>query len=146
MIMIGYYLGEKVYEMRTIGVRSFFRFKDTKMSFLIVLLSAVFIIFKIVKYAIIDTNELQGKIFYSSFIISNSISVEYIKNHSQTVIRPWVGLIVILPILFFGRDSLKIFLLWLHFWHGFRYSNFFLIFKAWLFLRKRSVVVQREFT
>merc|ERR1719394_182577 len=45
--------------MRTIGVRSFFRFKDTKMSFLIVLLSAVFIIFKIVKYAIIDTNELQ---------------------------------------------------------------------------------------
>ena len=88
MIMIGYYLGEKVYEMRTIGVRSFFRFKDTKMSFLIVLLSAVFIIFKIVKYAIIDTNELQGKIFYSSFIISNSIFVEYIKNHSQIVIRP----------------------------------------------------------
>ena len=62
MIMIGYYFGEKVYEMRTIGVRPFFRFTDTKMSFLIVLLSAVFIIFKIVKYAIIDTNELQGMI------------------------------------------------------------------------------------
>jgi polycystin 2 len=58
ILMIGYYVGEKIYEIRSIGFR-FFRNTDAKLSSAIIILSCSVIIFKIVKYATIDTQEIQ---------------------------------------------------------------------------------------
>lgn len=59
LILIGYYIGEKIYEMKVIGFRNFMGHLELRTQFFNLLLSSACVIFKMVKYSIIDSDEIM---------------------------------------------------------------------------------------
>ena len=60
LILIGYYFGEKVYEMKILGFGGFFKHLALRTQFFNLVFSIGVVIFKLVKYAIIDTDEISS--------------------------------------------------------------------------------------
>lgn len=60
LILIGYYFGEKIYEMKILGFRGFFKHLALRTQFFNLIFSMAVVIFKMVKYAIINTEDITN--------------------------------------------------------------------------------------
>lgn len=60
LILIGYYFGEKIYEMKILGLRGFFKHLALRTQFFNLIFSMAVVIFKMVKYAIINTDDITN--------------------------------------------------------------------------------------